>query len=85
MWYHINNKESVFTPAILIYPDRIKENIRRMVSIAGDVNRLRPHVKTHKLAEIIEIQVQFGIKKFKCATLTELDLVANNGGEDILL
>lgn len=85
MWYSITNESSVFTPSILVYPDRIKENIRRMISIAGDVSRLRPHIKTHKIPEIIQLQVSSGITKFKCATLSEVEMAAENGGEDILL
>lgn len=85
MWYSITNESSVFTPSILIYPDRIEENIRRMISIAGDVSRLRPHIKTHKIPEIIHLQVDLGIRKFKCATMSEVEMVAENGGNDILL
>jgi D-serine deaminase-like pyridoxal phosphate-dependent protein len=85
MWYKPSNYASIYTPAVLVYPERIEENIRRMIALAGGAERLRPHVKTHKMAEIISLQVAHGIKKFKCATLTELVLVAENGGVDILL
>lgn len=85
MWYKIQNEQEVFTPSVLIYPDRIQENIRRMIKIAGDVSRLRPHVKTHKMAEVVQLQVQQNITKFKCATLTEMEMIAANGGTDILL
>jgi D-serine deaminase-like pyridoxal phosphate-dependent protein len=37
------------------------------------------------MAEIIQLQVHQGITKFKCATLTEMEMVAENGGTDILL
>ena len=85
MWYRPKNEASVFTPAILVYPDRIEENIRRMIALAGDADRLRPHVKTHKLGELIKLQIQLGITRFKCATLSEVEMVAVNGGMDILL
>lgn len=85
LWYRPLNELSISTPAILVYPERIEENIRRMISIAGSSQRLRPHVKTHKIPEIVRLQVQKGIRKFKCATLNELEMVARNGGEDILL
>ncbi len=85
MWYRPKNEASVFTPAILIFPDRIEENIRRMIALAGDADRLRPHVKTHKLGELIKLQIQLGITRFKCATLSEVEMVAANGGMDILL
>jgi len=85
MWYRPTNEETIFTPAVLVYPQRIEENIRRMITMAGTTERLRPHVKTHKMAEVIRLQVKHGIRKFKCATLTEVELVALNGGEDILM
>ena len=85
MWYKPKNESSIFTPAVLVFPDRIEDNIRRMITIAGSAHRLRPHVKTHKIPEIIRLQVQHGIQKFKCATLNEVEMVAGNGGMDILL
>ncbi len=85
MWYKPTHEASIYTPAVLVFPDRIEENIRRMIKLAGTAERLRPHVKTHKMAEVIRLQLQHGIKNFKCATLTEVEMVAANGGEDILL
>lgn len=85
MWYKPENEASVFTPAVLLYPDRIEENIRRMIAIAGHAERLRPHVKTHKIAELITLQLQLGITRFKCATLSEVEMVAASGGLDALL
>jgi len=85
MWYRPENEASVYTPAVLVYPDRIEENIRRMIAMAGNVDRLRPHVKTHKIAEVIGLQLQMGITRFKCATLSEVEMVATKGGRDVLL
>lgn len=56
-----------------------------MIHLAGGAERLRPHVKTHKIAEVIELQQQKGINRFKCATLSEVAMVAEAGGADILL
>lgn len=84
-WYTVTNENNVESPAILLYPDRIQENIRRMIIIAGDPGRLRPHVKTHKLPQVIRMQVEAGITRFKCATLSEANMVAENGGKDILM
>jgi D-serine deaminase-like pyridoxal phosphate-dependent protein len=57
----------------------------RMMAISGDVNLLRPHVKTHKMPEIIRFQMKHGINKFKCATIAEAEMVAHTGAKDILL
>ena len=84
-WYQINNGDEVPSPALLIYPDRIESNIRKIIEIAGNPNRLRPHVKTHKMSEIIRLQMKYGINKFKCATISETEMVARCGAPDILL
>lgn len=85
MWYRITNDTSLPTPALLVYPDRIEKNILRMIDITGDPGRLRTHVKTHKTAELVKMQMKHGITKFKCATLAEVEMVAAAGGKDILL
>jgi D-serine deaminase-like pyridoxal phosphate-dependent protein len=84
-WYQINNAGEVPSPALLVYPDRIENNIRKMIEIAGSVDQLRPHVKTHKMSEIIKLQMKYGIYKFKCATIAEAEMVARCGAPDILL
>ena len=78
-WYRIDNTESVISPSLLVYPDRIEENIHRMIDIAGGTEFLRPHIKTYKIAEIIQLQLKHGIQKFKCATITEAELLAESG------
>ncbi|MCE7039294.1 D-TA family PLP-dependent enzyme [Dyadobacter sp. CY312] len=85
MWYKLNNPEKVFSPSLLFYKDRIESNIDRMINVAGDVNRLVPHVKTHKTAEIVKLQLQKGISKFKCATIAEAEMLAEAGGKWILI
>jgi D-serine deaminase-like pyridoxal phosphate-dependent protein len=84
-WYQIENADEIPSPALLVYPERIRENIRNMVELTGDSARLRPHVKTHKMAEVIKLQVAAGIVKFKCATIAELEMCASAGGKDLLL
>ena len=84
-WYQVENTNQIVTPALLLYPDRIEKNIRLMVDMVGDVARLRPHIKTHKTKEIIDMQMTFGIQKFKCATIAEAELLGQSGAKDILL
>lgn len=84
-WYDLKNSEEVNSPSLLIYPERIEENIRKMVSISGSVSNLRPHIKTHKMAEIVKMQQRHGIQKFKCATIAEAELLGQCGVHDILL
>jgi len=84
-WYQLQNPEEVISPSLLFYKDRIENNIRGMVRVAGDANRLVPHVKTHKCAEIIKMQLAQGINKFKCATIAEAEMLADAGAKWILL
>jgi D-serine deaminase-like pyridoxal phosphate-dependent protein len=84
-WYKAGNTAEVSTPAILVYPERIEANIRKMIEIAGIPERIRPHVKTHKMPEIIKLQLRHGIRKFKCATIAEAEMTASAGAADILL
>ena len=56
-----------------------------MIALAGGAARLRPHVKTHKMAEIVRLVESSGIRKHKCATIAEAEMVAAAGGTDVLL
>jgi D-serine deaminase-like pyridoxal phosphate-dependent protein len=84
-WFRINNPAHVLSPALLVYPDRIEENLRRIFEMAGSVERLRPHIKTHKTAELVRLHLAQGITKFKCATIAEAEMAAMAGAEDVLL
>lgn len=84
-WYKLANVSEVPSPALLIYPDRVEENLRNMIQRAGGVSRLRPHVKTHKLPQIIRLKLEAGITKFKAATIAEAEMTAAAGGTDVLL
>lgn len=84
-WYEINNPERVFSPGLVLYKNRIVANIVDMIEIAGDPERLVPHVKTHKMAEVIQLQLDTGITKFKCATIAEAELLADSGAEWVLI
>lgn len=84
-WYSLKHPEEVISPSLLVYPDRIQHNIDLMISMIGDVTRLRPHVKTYKNANIINMQIERGINKFKCATIAEAELLGDCKAADILL
>ena len=85
-WYQVENVEEVPSPGLLIYPDRVAENVRRMIAtLNGDVSRLRPHVKTHKLPELIALQMQQGITRFKCATIAEAEMLAGARAPNVLI
>lgn len=84
-WYLIDNISEIDSPALVVYPDRAKENIRIAKGFVKDVTRLRPHVKTHKSSEISKMLMEAGINKFKCATIAEAEMLGITGAPDVLL
>lgn len=85
MWYTLKNPETVLSPSLLFYKERIESNIQRMLHIAGSPERLVPHVKTHKTSEIVKLQLEQGITKFKCATIAEAEMLAISGAKWVLI
>lgn len=56
-----------------------------MIRIACSPDRLVPHVKTHKMSEVIKMQMEAGITRFKCATIAESEMLAKNHVKNILI
>lgn len=84
-WFAITNAAEVPSPALLVFTERVEANLGEMLRITGGPARLRPHIKTHKLPELIRRQVALGITKFKCATIAEAEMAATNCAPNILL
>ncbi len=84
-WYDIQNIDKIDSPALVIYPDRVKENIAKAITMAGGPEQLRPHVKTNKIAEVCKLMQQAGIRQFKCATIAEAEMLAEIDAADVLL
>jgi D-serine deaminase-like pyridoxal phosphate-dependent protein len=83
--YFIDDTSAIYSPALLFYKDVIHHNIDQGIAVAGGVERLRPHVKTHKTREIVRMELDAGIRKHKCATIAEAEMLADCGAPDILL
>ncbi len=83
--YSIRDSSDLCSPSLVVYPEIVQANIELMISIAGDASRLRPHCKTHKMREVVEMQLASGITKQKCATIAEVEMVADAGCKDIFL
>lgn len=82
--YHFEQENRVPSPALIYYRDEIEKNTAETIRIAGDAQRLWPHVKTHKMREMIQMQLAMGIHRFKCATVSEIRMVASAGADHIL-
>src|SRR4051794_36947825 len=83
--YAIHDSSELLSPSLLIYRGLVRQNLQGMIAIARGAERLRPHVKTHKMAEIVRMAESLGIRKHKCATIAEAEMAAAAGGSDVLL
>ena len=84
-WYHIDNIETIDTPALVVHPQRVQANINTAIAMVKDVARLRPHVKTNKSPDAVELMMRSGITKFKCATIAEAEMLGQLNAPDVLL
>lgn len=82
--YRLNNTDKLSSPSLLLYPEMVKSNLEKIKNQLG-LDRLRPHIKTIKCKELIEMQLDAGIRKFKVATLKEASLLLALGVKDILI
>jgi D-serine deaminase-like pyridoxal phosphate-dependent protein len=74
------------TPYVLIDGPKMERNILKMADVASE-NRvaLRPHVKTHKIPGIAREQLEAGATGITVATLSEAEVMADSGIEDIFI
>ncbi len=84
-WYYISEIDKLDSPALVVFPERVKANIQRAISMVGDVSRLRPHVKTNKSADATRLMLEAGITKFKCATIAEAEMLGMIKAPDVVL
>jgi D-serine deaminase-like pyridoxal phosphate-dependent protein len=84
-YYKIEDTSQIISPGLVVFRELVEVNIERMIVIAGDQKRLRPHCKTHKMIAVTRMQLERGISKHKCATLAEAEMLAEAGVKDIFL
>jgi len=77
---------SLSTPRPIIDEAIMKANIIRVQAYA-DAHGLafRPHIKTHKLPSVARLQVEAGARGINCQKITEAEVFADAGFEDILI
>ncbi|HVT42367.1 MAG TPA: alanine racemase [Acidimicrobiales bacterium] len=77
--------DALTTPALLVEASGLEANLRTM-SDALPGGRLRPHVKAHKCTALARRQAALGHRSFTCATIAEMEGMAEAGlGDDLLL
>lgn len=74
------------TPAVVIDRDRLQHNIDAMATFARNAGvGLRPHLKTHKIREIAELQLAAGARGLSVATIGEAEVFAGFGMRDLFI
>jgi D-serine deaminase-like pyridoxal phosphate-dependent protein len=76
---------NIQTPALLVDAPVFEANLAAMAA-ALPGPRLRPHVKAHKCTALARRQMRAGHDNFTCATVKEMEVMADAGlGTDLLL
>ncbi|GIW87192.1 MAG: threonine aldolase [Isosphaeraceae bacterium] len=83
--YRIDQPDRLPSPSLLVFRPLVHRNLDTLLRIARSPARLRPHVKTHKMAALVRMVEAAGIHQHKCATIAEAELIARAGGRDVLL
>lgn len=74
------------TPTVLIDLDIVEANIERVQSLFDTLGiGLRPHIKTHKLPHLAELQMKQGAIGIAAQKISEAEVFAAAGFTDILL
>ncbi|WP_025028439.1 alanine racemase [Caldalkalibacillus mannanilyticus] len=78
-WLTPSIKNRLLTPQVLIHYQQLEANIKRMEDFAQRYQlKLRPHLKTHKTAEIAALQLKHGACGLTVAKISEAEaLVAS--------
>ncbi len=74
------------TPCILVDAKTAKANIRRVQSAVDACGcKLRPHIKTHKMPYFASLQLAAGASGITCAKVSEAEVMAQGGADDIFI
>lgn len=76
----------IVTPMPVIDEDRLAANIARAQAyISSHGKTFRPHIKTHKIPAVARAQVDAGAIGINCQKLSEAEIFAQAGFDDILI
>jgi D-serine deaminase-like pyridoxal phosphate-dependent protein len=84
--YEFKEVDELITPALIVYPDIVQQNIAAAIHMMGDdSDRWRPHLKTSKSPSVVRELSRHRVKNVKCSTTLELSMACHAGAADILL
>jgi D-serine deaminase-like pyridoxal phosphate-dependent protein len=74
------------TPCLIIDVEKARNNITAMQNAVNKTGcRLRPHIKTHKMPYFARMQMEAGAAGITCAKVSEAEVMATGGLEDIFI
>lgn len=74
------------TPCVVIDEQQVQKNIEKMQLHTNQYGcQLRPHIKTHKMKHFAKMQIQAGAKGISCAKVSEAEVMAEAGIDDIFI
>jgi D-serine deaminase-like pyridoxal phosphate-dependent protein len=78
--------DGLSTPRPIVDEDRMAANIARAQAYMDEHGlKFRPHIKTHKIVALAKAQVAAGATGINCQKITEAEVFAAAGFEDILI
>ena len=79
-----NTISSIETPCVLLDKSRLQDNIHRIQKIADAQHvNVRPHIKTHKCLEILQLQDEVGAVGITTSKTDEALTFINNGVQSV--
>jgi D-serine deaminase-like pyridoxal phosphate-dependent protein len=80
------NIEFLDTPVAIVDLDKVEANINRLQAYLNQHQIAnRPHIKTHKIPQIAQMQLQAGAAGITCQKLGEAEVMAQAGITDIFI
>lgn len=76
--------EELQTPCFIVSERGIIDNLRATAYACGGVERLMPHVKTHRSGWVVERLLREGVTAFKAATVAEVAMVLEAGAQHVV-
>lgn len=74
------------TPCLVVDVAKARENVLRMQrAVEACGCKLRPHIKTHKMPYFMQMQLEAGAAGITCAKVSEAEVMARGGAQDIFI
>jgi D-serine deaminase-like pyridoxal phosphate-dependent protein len=76
-WFEIKNIKELDSPALVVFPERVKHNIQLAIDMIGDVDRLRPHIKTNKSPDVAKLMLMQALQNLNVQLLPKQKCLLN--------